>query len=117
VGRRLAAAITALAAAKLAAFLVWAAFHDEYDGVVIDTGVAMGAILLLQLVARVRRRARSAPWIAAGILVSVAAAAIEAAGVSPGGPFTHDDLYHLVQIGGVLLLYRGALRLETQVPG
>jgi len=117
VGRRPAAAITALAAAKLAAFLAWAGFHDEYEGVVVDTGVAMAAILVLQLVARVRRGARSAPWIAAGILVSVAAAGIEAAGVSPGGPFTHDDLYHLVQIGGVLLLYRGALRLEKPVTG
>jgi hypothetical protein len=117
VGRRLAAAISALAGAKLAAFLVWAAFHDEYDGVVVDTGVAMGAILLLQIVAWVRHRVRSAPWIAAGILVSVAAAALEAAGVSPGGPFTHDDVYHVVQIGGVLLLYRGALRLETPLPG
>ena len=114
---RPAIAVTALAAAKLAAFLLWAASHDEYDGVVADTGVAMGAILLLQLAAWVRRRAPSAPWIAAGILVSVAAAAIEAAGVSSGGPFTHDDLYHLVQIGGVLLLYRGALRLETPVTG
>jgi hypothetical protein len=117
VRRRPAAAVTALAAAKLVVFLGWAAFHDEYDGVVVDTGVAMGAILLLQLVARIRHRARSAPWIAAGILVSVGAAAIEAAGVSPGGPFTHDDLYHLVQIGGVLLLYRGALRLEAPAAG
>jgi hypothetical protein len=77
----------------------------------------MAAILVLQLLARLRWQARSAPWIAAGILTSVAAAAIETAGVSPGGPFTHDDLYHLVQIGGVLLLYRGALRLETPVAG
>jgi hypothetical protein len=117
VGRRPAAAVTALASVKLVVFLGWAAFHDEYDGVVVDTGVAMGAILLLQLVARVRHRARSAPWIAAGILVSVAAAAIEAAGLSPGGPFTHDDVYHLVQIGGVLLLYRGALWLEAPATG
>jgi hypothetical protein len=115
-GRRAAAWVTAAAALKLGLFLVWAASHDEYDGVVIDTAVAMGAILLLQLVDWARRRAASAPWIAGGILLSLAAAAVEALGLSPGAPFSHDDLYHVIEIGALLLLYRGGLLLEAVRP-
>lgn len=117
VGRRPAAWLTAAAAGKLGVFLLWAAFHDEYDGVVVDTALAMAAILLLQLVAWLRRRAASAPWIAGGILVSLAAAAVEAIGLSPGGPFSHDDLYHVIEIGALLLLYRGGLRLDEVQTG
>ena len=108
--------MTAAAALKLALFLLWAASHDEYDGVVIDTGVAMGAILLLQLWAWARRRATSAPWIAGGIFVSLVAAAVEALGLSPGPPFSHDDVYHVIEIGALLLLYRGGLLLEALRP-
>ena len=117
VGRRPAAWLTAAAAGKLGVFLLWAAFHDEYDGVVVDTALAMAAILLLQLVAWLRRRAPSAPWIAGGILVSLAAAAVEAIGLSPGGPFSHDDLYHVIEIVALLLLYRGGLRLDEVQTG
>ena len=116
VGRRPASWITAAAAGKLGVFLLWAASHDEYDGVVVDTALAMAAILLLQLVAWLRRRALSAPGIAGGILLSLAAAAVEALGLAPGRPFSHDDLYHLIQIGALLLLYRGGLRLEAPRP-
>ena len=116
VGRRAAAWVTAAALGKLGVFLLWAAFHDEYDGVVVDTSLAMGAIVVLQLLAWRRRRAASAPWIGAGILVSLVAAAVEALGLSPGRPFSHDDLYHVIEIGALLLLYRGGLRLETVRP-
>jgi hypothetical protein len=116
-GRRPAAWVTAAAAVKLGLFLLWAASHDEYDGVVVDTGVAMGAILLLQLVAWARRRAASAPWIAGGIFVSLVAAAVEALGLSPGAPFSHDDVYHVIEIGALVLLYRGGLLLEALQPG
>ncbi len=115
--RRPAAWVTAAAAGKLSVFLLWAAFHDEYDGVVVDTALSMAAILLLQLLAWLRRRAVAAPWIAGGILVSLAAAAVEAIGVSPGGPFSHDDLYHSIEIVSLLLLYRGGLRLELNPRG
>ena len=113
IGRRPAAWVTAAAAGKLALFLGWAASHDEYDGVVVDTALAMAVILLLQIAAWVRRRAASAPGIVGGIVVSLGAAAVEALQISPGKPFSHDDLYHVIEIAAVFLLYRGGLRLEA----
>ena len=115
-GRRGASAVAAAAALKLGIFLLWAASHDEYDGVILDSSAAMAAILGLQGVAWMKRRASSAPWIASGILVSFAAAAVEALGFSPGPRFSHDDLYHVVQIGALFLLYRGGRLLEAPLP-
>jgi len=116
VGRRGASAVAAAAALKLGIFLLWAASHDEYDGVILDSGAAMAAILGLQGVAWMKRRSPSAPWIASGILVSFAAAAVEALGFSPGPRFSHDDLYHVVQIGALFLLYRGGRLFEAPLP-
>lgn len=67
-------------------------------------------------VAWARRRVASAPWIAAGILLSLAAAAVEALGLSPGGPVSHDDVYHSIEIGALVLLYRGGLLLGDLRP-
>jgi hypothetical protein len=73
----------------------------------VQYGVAMLATLLIHLSPRVWRQPGS-PAIVAGILVSFAAAAIQQAGIAPHAAFNHNDLYHVVQMAGVALLYRGA---------
>jgi len=114
---RAAIAVTAAAAAKLLVFLVWSASHDEFDGVIVDSTAAMAAILVLAAVAWIRRRAPASRWIAAGILLSAAAAVVEALSLSPGPFFSHDDLYHVVQIAALYLLYRGGRLLRAASSG
>jgi len=114
VARRNAVWIVAAAAGKLALFLVWTVSHDEFDPVIYDSASAMAAVLALELFAFRRSRDASAPWIVAGILLSFAAAAVEALRLSPGGPFTHNDLYHAVQLVGLFFLYRGGRLLRDQ---
>jgi len=108
--------VAGIAAVQLVGYLYWAGSHDEYDGVIVDSGVAMGTVLALEISAWRRRRDPAAPWIASGILLSAAAAGIEALGVTVGQVFSHDDLYHLVQTGALYLLYRGG-RLFRDVAG
>jgi hypothetical protein len=48
----------------------------------------------------------------AGVAVSIAAAAVQASGLDLHQHFNHNDLYHLVQLGALLLYYRG-VRLLT----
>jgi hypothetical protein len=108
--------LTGFAAVKLAAFLAWAAFHDGFEGVVVDSTVSMAAILALQAAAWRRRRDPAAPWVLSGILLSAAGAAIEAAGIRPGDLVSHDDLYHVVQTGAVYLLYRGGCLFDQSRP-
>jgi hypothetical protein len=111
VSRRAAAWITSAAAAKFAVFLGWALSGDAFDPVVFDSALALAAILTLQLVAFVRHRVASAPWIVAGVVASLGAAALEALRptLAPIGP---DAGYHLVQLAGFFLFYRGGMLLR-----
>jgi hypothetical protein len=59
-----------------------------------------------------RDRERYSLWMAAGIAVSIAAAAVQAAGpysLRIVREFDHNGLFHLVQVPGVILLLKGVL--------
>ncbi|MND00634.1 hypothetical protein D3C83_193220 [compost metagenome] len=74
----------------------------------IDTGVAFAAVAALHLW-------RFNPWILAGVASSVAAALVQASGFALHEHFNHNDLYHLIQVGAMFALYRGARRLTDSV--
>lgn len=112
VPRRPAAWISAAAVCKLAVFLAWALPMDAFAPVLADGAVTLAATFALQWFARRERRAASAPWILAGVAVSVAAAAIESLRPPLLPPLGPDAAYHLVQLGGLLLFLRGGLLLS-----
>jgi hypothetical protein len=114
--RRNARWITGLAAVKLAVFLAWTRSHDGFEAVIADSGISMAVILAIEIGAWRRRRDPAAPWVLSGVLLSVAGAAIEAVGVTPGNLVSHDDLYHVVQTGAVYLLYRGGRLFDQSRP-
>jgi hypothetical protein len=100
---------TALIVALVVRFAVWFAFismRPDFRYVVYDyAGTLLG---LLVLAAWLRRRGRpGAAWIAAGVLASLAGAAIQRAGLDPGPAFNHNDLFHVVQTFGLYLYFRG----------
>ena len=51
---------------------------------------------------------------AGGVLVSFMAAAVQVNGVALHDHFTHNDLYHVIQTGGMYFFYRGALLLKDR---
>jgi hypothetical protein len=97
--------VLAFALAKLFVYSGWVLAHDEFVFVVLDTGLAFAAVALLHLWKLNR-------WILAGVAVSVAAALVQASGFAPHRHFNHNDLYHVIQIAAMLLLYRGARELR-----
>jgi hypothetical protein len=102
------ALVIGFALAKLAVYCVWMLRRDDFIFVVIDTGVAFAAVAALHLW-------RFNPWILAGVAVSVAAALVQASGFALHEHFNHNDLYHLIQLAAMLVLYRGARRLTDSV--
>jgi hypothetical protein len=93
------------ALAKLLVYSAWMLSHDAFLYVVIDTGLAFTAVAAMHL------------WkwngpILAGVAVSIAGALVQASGLRPHPHFNHNDLYHVIQIAALVLLYRGAKRLE-----
>ena len=96
---------------KFAVYAIWIANHNDFLYAIADYTPAMLYVLLLQARAWLRREA-SGPWIVTGVLVSFAAAGVQQIGFAPHRHFNHNDLYHVIQMLGVYLLYRGG-RLLT----
>ena len=95
-----------LAALKLVAYAGWMLFHDEFIYVVIDTGSALLIVAALHLW-------KWNGFMLAGVAVSVLAGLVQASGFALHAHFNHNDLYHVIQIAGVVLLYQGAKRLQS----
>ena len=96
-------------ATKLAAFLFWALPGNDFRAAIADYAATLAIIFWL---------VRSGPPILArpiraGIFVSVAASVVQAARLAPFPGFNHNDLYHVIQIGAVVLIHRGFLRVHT----
>jgi uncharacterized membrane protein len=111
--------LAGLAIVQFILYLGWMAGHDAFIYVIIDYVPALFCVLFLQLYEGWRKGARSALWLAGGVLVSFAAAAIQAGGFTLHRHFNHNDLYHVVQLGAFYLLYRGGALLvdRRDVPG
>jgi MFS family permease len=90
--------------AKAAVFIGATALTPQFVLAIADYGGAMLAWLVAS--AACRRAWRG--WFAAGVGVSVIAAVVQQAGPDLAVHFNHNDLYHLIQIGALWLLYRGA---------
>jgi hypothetical protein len=98
-------ALLAFAGLKLAVYSGWALSDDRFVIVVIDTAAAFAAVAALHV------------WkwngaILAGVAVSVVAALVQASGFALHPQFNHNDLYHVIQIAAMVLLYRGARPLK-----
>jgi hypothetical protein len=106
-------AVYVAALVELAAFTGWVALQPEFRWLVFDYGVAIAAAALLHVL-RLRRGDRpGAAWILAGLGVSVAAALVQRSGFALHPHFNHNDLYHVVQMLGTWLLYRGGRDLPA----
>ena len=106
--------LTVAAAIQLACYAAWMAMHDEFRYVIYNYGTALAVILLVQIYQGVVRKAPSAGWIVAGILVSFLGALVQQSGLALHPSFNHNDLYHVIQMAGIALLYRGASLLEDR---
>jgi len=96
----------------LTVYLVWTWTHDEFRYAVYAYGFAMAVLLAQQGLAWLRRRAPSAPWIAAGIAATAVGSAVQQAGIDLHQRFNHNDLFHMIQICGGYLFYRGGRLLS-----
>jgi len=53
-------------------------------------------------------------WIVAGVLVGIAGYGIQLTGFRAHQDFNHNDLFHLVQIAAMCLVFKGTRRLEDR---
>ena len=106
--------LIAAATLKLVVYVVWMIGHDEFRFVIYDYGSTLAALLLLVATDQTSGVSSHRAYIAAGVLVSIAAAAVQQTGIRLHEHFNHNDLMHVVQMGGVWLLYQGGARLRDK---
>ena len=104
--------LIAAAGLKLVIYAAWMLDHDEFRWVIYDYGSTLAIVLLLVMTDRTRGVAGHRGYIASGIFVSIAAAAVQQSGFRLHQHFNHNDLMHVIQMGGVWLLYLGGARLR-----
>jgi hypothetical protein len=104
---------TIAAALQLLIYLLWIAYHDDFRAAIYDYIAGMAAILWFCWIGARRGRPVFARWLSAGIAVSVAASAIQVGHLALSVHFNHNDLYHVVQTGAVVLFYQAFVRAEA----
>ena len=107
--------LLAVACVKLLVFIWASARSDKFSLVIVDYGTALVAILLAAWFIRPTGLTPATWWISAGVAVSAAAGAIQWARLAPHPRFNHNDLFHVVQMGALYLLYRGGLVMRDML--
>jgi hypothetical protein len=74
--------------------------------------VAVTLAVLVVFASRSRRRGtQCARFILGGVAITVAGGIVQRMALAPHPSFNHNDLFHVMQMGGLYLLYRGGLLL------
>ena len=94
--------------AKFLAYGAWMANHNLFLYVIVDYGSGMLLLLLLQIYSYYRRHDQDVKWLIGGVLVSFLAVAAQQSGIRLHEYFNHNDLYHIIQLAGLSLFYKGA---------
>ncbi len=110
------AVCSGLAVAKFALFGVCVALNNDVRMLVYDGALTMLVIIVLSAWGAWAGRMRSATWVLAGVLASMLAALFQHGRVSIHPQFSYNDLFHVVQMGAMYLLYRGGLLLREREP-
>ena len=87
-----------------AVYAVWMTTHDGFGWVIADYGVT----LLLLTAVMIMHRSPMSRWVISSVIVSVVAAIVQQA------PITyHNDVYHVIQLVALWLLYRGGTFMSS----
>ena len=106
------AALAGVVIAKLAFYIWTIATKDSFTLVIADYGTALVAVVLAAWVIRPSGLTPATWWITAGVAVAAVAGVIQWARLAPHVHFNHNDLFHVVQMASLYLLYRGGLLLR-----
>ena len=90
-----------IALVKFIVYASWMITHDSFVWVVADYGVTLLVVLVIAIMKR-------APWLIGSVAVSVLAALVQQQQIDLHPQFNHNDLYHVVQLVALWMLYRGA---------
>src|SRR5262249_23800015 len=96
----------AIATVQLFVYLLWIVWDQDFRVAISDYGAGMAMVLWLCAIGARCGRHVFARWMGAGVVASMAASAVQVGRVAPSVNFNHNDLYHVIQIGAVVLFHQ-----------
>lgn len=109
---RIASWLILIAGIKLVVYLYRVTTTPSFALAIYEYVPHMIAVLVMGVMLRKRRRDVSGLWLSLGVVVSFAAAGVQFKGFALHPNFNHNDLYHVIQMVGLILFYRGASSLQ-----
>jgi len=97
---------------QLLFYAICVVISDDFLIVIADYASVMVAILIVCLYHWADAPAR---WIAAGVAISFVAAGAQISSIRIG-PLNHNDIYHLIELGGLYCWYRGGRNFHAGRP-
>ena len=110
VPQRAARNLTIAASVLFVTYLAWMATRDEFIYIIAFYGSLMLATLVICIVCY-QIAPRACAMIIAGIAIAVIAAAVQASHIRLFAHFNHNDLYHVIQMVSLYVLYRAAQKM------
>jgi hypothetical protein len=102
----------AAAIVKLGVYSWWMIGHHEFRYVIYEYASTLLVVMLLLAFGRVQGDRGRQFYLLAGVVISIAAAALQQSGIDLHEHFNHNDLQHVVQMVAMWLLYEGGRRLR-----
>ena len=97
-------------------YCAWMIRHDDFLYVIYYYGPAMLAVAAIQGWAFARHRSEGALGIMSGVVVTLLGAIAQQSGISIHAHFNHNDLFHIIQVVGLALFFRGVSALRARAP-
>jgi hypothetical protein len=104
-------AILVVAGLKFLAYLVSIVRRPEFRVAAADYGGALAVLLVGALYAMARWHAAGTGWLVGGVAVSLVAGLVQVRRIAFHRHFNHNDLFHVIQMVALYLVYRGGALL------
>ena len=101
---------------KFMLFVCWMAIHDDFKYVIIDYGLTLIGILILQIYVIKYWKENYSKWIISGVIVAFFGGMFQLIGFDISKIFNHNDIFHIFQIISLYLLYKGGIQFKDRFP-
>ncbi len=99
-----------LAGFRFGVYLILLASHRDFRYAVYDLVGTLLALVVLAMLGRASR-GESARWVLVAVAITFVGALVQRSGLSLHEHFNHNDLFHLVQVGGLYAFHRAGRSL------
>ncbi len=104
----------AISFAQLLFYYYWMFSHDKFMYVIMDYAPSMLMVLVFQVISKFKYNTGSENYFIKGVIISFIGAGVQQNGFDLHTHFNHNDIYHIIQMFGIYMFYKGVPHLKNQ---